>query len=171
MMAFSTLSPKSVRRLLDLETTLREKHRIIIKNMSIRELKSFSKVKYRELLVSEMGELLPQFEESEITSTCQCIANALNSECEDQIRQYKRKASVINGNENKPDKALNLEVTIPDNCKLTTENTKNNTANTEHLLSNSSQQIFIFQNDFSIETTDDILDEDETANLSDNRQQ
>jgi hypothetical protein len=44
--------------------------------------------------------------------------------------------------------------------------TKNNTANTEHLLSNSSQQIFIFQNDFSIETTDDILDEDETANLS-----
>jgi hypothetical protein len=32
--------------------------------MSIRELKSFSKVKYRELLVSEMGELLPQFEES-----------------------------------------------------------------------------------------------------------
>jgi hypothetical protein len=84
MMAFSTLSPKSVRRLLDLETTLREKHRIIIQNMSIRELKSFSKVKYRELLVSEMGELLPQFEESEITSTCQCIANALNSECEDQ---------------------------------------------------------------------------------------
>jgi hypothetical protein len=56
------------------------------------------------------------------------------------IRQYKRKASVIYGNENKPDKALNLEVTIPDNCKLTTENTKNNTANTEHLLSNSSQQ-------------------------------
>jgi hypothetical protein len=30
----------------------------------------------------------------------------------------------------------------------------------------SSQQIFIFQNDFSIETTDDILDEDETTNLS-----
>jgi hypothetical protein len=49
-----------------------------------------------------------------------CIANALNSECEDQIRQYKRKASVTNGNENKPDKALNSEVTIPDNCKLTT---------------------------------------------------
>jgi hypothetical protein len=49
---------------------------------------------------------------------------------------------------------------------LTTENTKNNTAKTDHLLSNSSQQIFIFQNDFSIETTDDILDEDETANLS-----
>jgi len=65
-----------------------------------------------------------------ITSTCQCIANALNSECEDQIRQYKRKASIINGNENKPDKALSSEVTIPDNCKLTTENTKTNTANT-----------------------------------------
>jgi hypothetical protein len=79
---------------------------------------------------------------------------------------HKRKASVTNGNENKPDKALNSEVTIPDNCKLTTENTKNNTANAEHLLSNSSHQIFISQNDFSIETTDDILDEDETANLS-----
>jgi hypothetical protein len=38
------------------------------------------------------------------------IANALNSECEDQIRQYKRKASVTNGNENKPDKALNSVV-------------------------------------------------------------
>jgi hypothetical protein len=75
-------------------------------------------------------------------------------------------APVATGNENKPDKALNSEMTIPDNCKLTTENTKNNTANTEHLLSNSSQQIFIFLNDFSIETTDDILDEDETANLS-----
>lgn len=64
MMAFSTLSPKSVTRLLDMETTLREKQRIIIQNMSIRELKSFSKAKYRELLVSEMGELLSQFEES-----------------------------------------------------------------------------------------------------------
>jgi cellobiose-specific phosphotransferase system component IIC len=49
----------------------------------------------RESVVKTMSNTL-------VNSICQCISNALNSECEDQIRQRRRKASTVNQNKNAP---------------------------------------------------------------------
>jgi hypothetical protein len=70
--------------------------------MPMRELRIFSKAAYKEVIIDEMKSLSSTMSNTLVNSICQCISNALNSECEDQIRQRRRKTSTVNQNKNAP---------------------------------------------------------------------
>jgi hypothetical protein len=86
-----------------------------------------------------------------VNSICQCISNALNSECEDQIRQRRRKASTVNQNKNAPN--------------VSEKPSKTSTSTIEQkVLSESFEQLFISSNDFSTEGVDVYNPEKEFEN-------
>ena len=74
-------------RLLNAEESLKEKHISIINGMSQTELKQFRKYEYKKTIMSEMGDLLLDFQKKQYDQTAQCVVNFLYSEVQSLLRK------------------------------------------------------------------------------------
>ena len=74
-------------RLLSTEDSLKEKHIFIINEMSHAELKKFKKHEYKKTILTEMGDLLPDFQKKQFDQTAQCVVNFLHSEVQSLLRK------------------------------------------------------------------------------------
>ena len=74
-------------RLLNAEESLKEKHISIINEMSQTELKQFRKYEYKKTIMSEMGDLLHDFQKKQYDHSAQCVVNFLNSEVQTLLRK------------------------------------------------------------------------------------
>ena len=98
-----------------------------------------------------MKSLSPTLSNTLVDSICQCISKALNSECEEQIRQRRRKASISNHGKNA--------------ANVTEKPTKTSTSVIDQkALSDSFEQLFISSNDFSTEEIVSNIPEKECEN-------
>ena len=81
-MSFMALSPFKRSKLYDLETTIKERQMDRVRNMSITELKGFSKHQTMVDMIDEIQSQLPDVAHDIIKDSCLPISNALNNECQ-----------------------------------------------------------------------------------------
>ena len=82
--------------LIKCEDELKEKYFGILRTMSHLELKKFSIGKYQEKLLKELKQKLPtNNNETQLSETAQCIANALDREAASQIKSRARESASV----------------------------------------------------------------------------
>ena len=74
-------------RLLNAEESLKEKHISIINEMSQTELNNSESMNKKKTIMSEMGDLLHDFQKKQYDQTAQCVVNFLNSEVQSLLRK------------------------------------------------------------------------------------
>ena len=90
-------------QLLSAEDSLKEKHLGIVKQMSYVDLKKFSTGKqFKQSLIDELTELLPEHPTSDLTQTAQCISNAVYREAKSLLNKKPREAQTVNTSTDNP---------------------------------------------------------------------
>ena len=69
------------------EETVMQEFFEIVKNLSHVELRRFNKNEYKKRALKELSKLLPKYEKFKLTETAKCIANALLSDVQEQLRK------------------------------------------------------------------------------------
>lgn len=72
------------KRLQEIDVSLREKYMEIIQSLSLDELKCFNKYNYKEMVKSDIVELLPEADDKVIDGSAHYISNTLNNEAQRQ---------------------------------------------------------------------------------------
>ena len=76
------------------EDRIKQKYVDTVQNMSHQELKKFNKSKYKELVLAELKQLVPEADETQLTETAQCVSNALDREAKSQLQKDARDSTV-----------------------------------------------------------------------------
>ena len=74
-------------KLLSVEDSLKEKHLNSLKQQSQAELQKFKKLDYKKVVMSEMSDLLPEYQKSQYDQTALCVVNFLQSEVKALLRK------------------------------------------------------------------------------------
>ena len=91
-----TIAMSSDPRLLSAEDALKERHILIINEMSNAELKKFKKHEYKKTVLSEMGYILPDLQKKRYDQTAQCVVNFLHSEVQSLLRKPQSSSTTPN---------------------------------------------------------------------------
>ena len=131
-----------------------------VRNLSHVELKKFNKAEYKKKTHKELCKSLPKYEKGKLSETAQCIANALQSEVEEQLRKRSRECT--------PSRANFLSETITNELQTTLHldntNDGNQIPNEELIFSEASEDEDTVEDD-THDPNDDIRDINDSITL------